>query len=98
MMKDRILEMIGNNSSECETLIEFYIENAKAEATAFCSLSEYSDELDNIIIQMVIEKYNRKGNEGISSSSFSGINESFINGYSSNIISALLSHRRMVLY
>lgn len=90
-----LLGLTADNTKDA--LISLYIDMAKEEATSFCQMSEYSNELDNIVIMMVIEKYTKRGNEGLSSTEYSGVTESYKDGYSAEITTALLAHRKFVL-
>ena len=54
------------NCEDDELLITL-INLCKQEAYIYCNLEEYTDALDYIVIQMVIERYNRIGSEGLTS-------------------------------
>ena len=96
-MLEKIKVLLGITDNTKDTLISLYVDMAKEEATSFCQMSEYSTELYNIVIMMVIEKFSKRGNEGLSSTGYSGVSESFKDGYSAEIKSALLAHRKLVL-
>lgn len=93
--KIKILLGIADEDESKDELIELLIELCKDEATNFCNLAAYNKKLDSIVISMVIERYNARGTEGLSSVSGSGVNEQYKDGYSSNIISALVKHRKI---
>ena len=61
------------------------VEICKIEATEYCNLAEYSTNLDAAVIQMVIERYNKLGVEGLNSQSASTISSSFVDGYSKQV-------------
>lgn len=67
----------------------------KEEAYVYCNLPEYSEKLDNIVVCMVIEKYNRIGSEGSTSQSASGISATYDSFYSEKIVKMLNKHRRV---
>ena len=67
----------------------------KEEAYVYCNLPEYNKKLDNIVVSMVIEKYNRIGSEGTTSQSASGISASYDSFYSDKIVKMLNKHRRV---
>lgn len=75
--------------------LSIMIENAKDNAFSYCNMSLYDTCLDNIVVRMVIEDYNKLNAEGLSSKSISGISESYINGYSQSIINSLNSKRKI---
>lgn len=52
---------------EDDELLITLINLCKQEAYIYCNLEEYTDALDYIVIQMVIERYNRIGSEGLTS-------------------------------
>ena len=51
---------------------------------------------ESIINNMVIERYNRLGNEGLQSFSYSGITESFESDYSEQVQKLIRSKTRLV--
>ena len=51
---------------------------------------------DSIVNTMVIEKYNRLGNEGVQSFNYSGINETYESDYSEAVQKLLRSKTRLV--
>ena len=78
-----------------DKLIETLIEICKIEATEYCNLAEYSTNLDAAVIQMVIERYNKLGVEGLNSQSPSTISSSFVDGYSKQVYQMLQKHRKI---
>lgn len=87
--------LIGPAAASHLNQIEAIVDMCKDEATQFCNLDEYSDKLDNVVVQMTIERYNRLNNEGISKSNASSIDESFIDGYSKSTLSMLVKNRKV---
>lgn len=49
---------------------------------------------EKLIDKMVVENFNHIGAEGISSQGYSNISESFVDGYSANIIKQLQRYRK----
>lgn len=78
-----------------EDLLNQLIEVCKVEATEYCNLVEYSTNLDPAVIEMVIERYNKLGVEGLTSQSSSTITSSFVDGYSKRIYQMLQKHRKI---
>lgn len=93
--KIKILLGIAEEDESKDDLINLLISLCKNEAVDFCNLPEYDSKLDSAVISMVIERYNARGTEGLSSVSGSGVNEHYKDGYSSNIISALIKNRKI---
>lgn len=89
-----LLGPTGMGNRKLETLMAL-VEMCKDEATEYCNLDEYTDKLDNAVVQMVIQRYNRINNEGVDSTNASGINEKFHDGYTKDIMSMLRKHRRI---
>lgn len=95
-MLEKIKLLLGkSNDDSIDELLLLLISLCKEEAYTYCNLEEYNEALDFIIIQMVIEKYNRMGSEGATSQSFSGISESYNDFYSDKIVRALNKHRKV---
>ena len=96
-MLEKITMLLGiaEEDEGKDDLINLLISLCKDEAVDFCNLPEYDSKLDSAVISMVIERYNARGTEGLSSVSGSGVNEHYKDGYSSNIISALIKNRKI---
>lgn len=93
--KIKMLLGIAEEDESKDDLINLLISLCKDEAVDFCNLPEYDSKLDSAVISMVIERYNARGTEGLTSVSGSGVNEHYKDGYSSNIISALIKNRKI---
>lgn len=61
----------------------------------YCNCTNIPLEADGVILQMLLVQYNRIGAQGLSSQSFSGVSESFIDGYGDNINKQLNKYRKM---
>ena len=78
-----------------DDILTMLIEDAKIEAVDYCNLSIYDMKLDSTIVKMSIQNYNKSINQGIASESFSGVSESYVNGYSADIIVMLNKNRKV---
>lgn len=78
-----------------DELLNTLISMCKEEAYIYCNLPEYDKKLDNIIVSMVIEKYNRIGSEGATSQSSSGVSASYNDFYSDKIVRMLNKFRKV---
>lgn len=78
-----------------DELFQTLIALCKDEAIDFCNLEEYSEKLDSAVINMVIERYNKLGTEGVNSVRTSGMNEEYVNGYSEIVLSKLRKNRKV---
>ena len=94
-MLDKIKLLLSMNDDTADDLLNTLISMCKEEAYIYCKLPEYSQKLDNIVVCMVIEKYNRIGSEGSTSQSASGISATYDSFYSEKIVKMLNKHRRV---
>lgn len=67
---------------------------ALAEVEAYCN-RELDYELEIIAERIAIIKLNRLNSEGLENQSYSGVSESYINGYPQDIMSVLNRKRRI---
>lgn len=88
------IKILINQYAQDEILL-LLIDMCKTDAIEYCNLPEYIEDLDNIVIKMVIERYNKMGYEGLSSQGDSGVSNSFIDGYSKDIYQSLMKFRKM---
>lgn len=97
---EKLQALLGPTANEKHRLatLEALVEMCQEEATAYCNLDEYTDKLDNAVVQMVLERFNRLNNEGVDSTNASGINESFHDGYTASTTKMLQKHRRMKVF
>ena len=78
-----------------DELLTMLIDDAKTEVVDYCNLSIYDVKLDSTLVKMVIQTYNKSITQGIASESFSGVSESYINGYTADVISLLNKNRKV---
>lgn len=58
---------------------------------------ESMDGMENIAVQMVIERYNKLTREGISSAATAAGTEQYVDGYSAGLLKQMNKHRKMVV-
>lgn len=92
---EKAMALIGPTAASHKAQIEAIVEMCMDEAVQFCNLKEYTEKLDNAVVQMTVERYNRLNNEGVSRSNASTIDESFIDGYSKSTLSMLIKNRKV---
>lgn len=81
-MIDEIILLTGSTKSD---VIQTYI-NMSIREFEICTKRQYADEYKGLIVAMAIEKYNKRHNEGVASTSIgTGLTTTFINGYSQDI-------------
>lgn len=67
-----------------DDLIALCLKMALAEVETYCGI-EPDTELEMVAQQIAIIKLNRIGTEGVASQSYSGVNESYVDGYPAEI-------------
>ena len=83
------------NNTYTDDLINLFIDDTTKEVKIYCNREDIDVELESIIRKIVIIKLNRMNSEGLSSQSFSGVSESFIDGYPQDIIAILNRKRKL---
>lgn len=87
-----LLGAAADNYTEAQ--IGLCAKQALAEVEAYCNRKpDY--ELEAIAERIAIIKLNRLNTEGLASQSYSGVSESYIDGYPADIIAALNRKRRI---
>lgn len=87
-------ERASNYSDEYLALL---LEEAEAEALAYTRRDLTVPGLDAVIPRMALVMVNRTGGEGVASQGFSGVSESYIDGYPEDIQSILRRYRKLVV-
>ncbi len=87
----KTLLQIEDNSQD--TLLTTLIEQCEAE---YLSRTHQIETDESVVNPMVIEKYNRLGNEGVQSIGYSGINETYESDYSEAVQKLIRSKTRLV--
>lgn len=93
---ETIKVLLGESASIfSDSQLTVLISQAESEFKIYCNRSTLPVGAESIINDMVIVKCNRQGTEGLQSQSFSGISDSFIDGYPANIINQLNRFRKI---
>ena len=94
-MIEEIKLLLGDSASNySDALIGLCAKQALAEVEAYCNRAiDY--ELEIVAIKIAIIKLNRINTEGLTAQSFSGVSESYIDGYPSEILSILNRKRKL---
>lgn len=89
--------LLGESASNySDALINLTYRQTVAEVEDYCK-RELDIVLDNVAKQITVIKLHRTGSEGITSQSYSGVSESFINGYPADIQAILNGKRKLKL-
>ncbi len=94
-MLEEIKILLGdaaNNFSEAQ--IGLALKMAMAEVQGYCN-REIDAELEVCVERIAIIKLNRMNTEGLTSQSYSGVSESYVNGYPADIQAVLNRKRRI---
>lgn len=93
-MLEKIKIMLGDITHSDE-LINLFIEDTIEEVKIYCNREDIDTELESVIRKIVVIKLNRINSEGLSNQSYSGVSESYIDGYPSEIMSILNRKRKI---
>jgi hypothetical protein len=87
--------MLGDAAANyTDAQIELCLKHAQAEVKSYCS-RELDAELEICAQKIAIVKLNRINSEGLASQAYSGVNESYINGYPADVL-AVLNRKRKI--
>ena len=89
------IKLCLTNNTYTDELINLFIEDTTKEVKIYCNREDIDTELESVIRRIVIIKLNRMNSEGLSNQSYSGVSESFIDGYPQDIISVLNRKRKL---
>ena len=93
---DNIKILLGKeNDDTVDEILSLLIGMCQDDCVVYCNISEYDSKLDNIVVNMVIERYNQMGVENIKNQSSSGVSASFFDFYSDRVIKMLNKHRKV---
>lgn len=87
-----LLGAAADNFTEAQ--IELCANRAKTEVETYCNRA-LDAELEAVAEEIAIIKLNRLNTEGLASQGFSGVSESYIDGYPANIL-AVLNRKRKI--
>jgi hypothetical protein len=94
-MIENIKIMLGEAASNfTDPQINLFLRQSVAEVEAYCNRRADS-ELQMIAERITIIKLNRLNTEGLASQSFSGVSESYVDGYPADILKVLNRKRKI---
>ena len=95
-MYDKLVLILGVDKSDTKTLdlVETLMNLCIDEAKEFTREKDVK-KLENLIIKMVIEKYNKLDYAGLNSTSYSGISQNFMSDYSLEVQRLIKSLRHI---
>lgn len=94
-MVEEIKILLGDAASNfTEAQIGLVAKQSLAEVEAYCNrIADY--ELEMVAERIAIIKLNRLNSEGLSAQSYSGVSETYIDGYPADILSILNRKRKL---
>ena len=92
--KLKLLIGIKIDDTSKDALLSILLEQATSELKQYCYREQLPVEANNVIIDMAVVKYNLLGTEGLSSQSYSGMNEAYAN-YSPQLIKSMNRYRKV---
>ena len=94
-MLEEIKTLLGDAAANySDSQISLCLKMALTEVQAYCN-RELDLELEIVAQRIAIIKLNKLNAEGLSSQSYSGVSESYIDGYPADIMAVLKRKRRM---
>lgn len=94
-MLDKIKILLNIQDDAQDELLSTLMGLCREEAYVYCNLPAYNEKLDFVVIQMVIERYNRIGSEGTISQSSSGASADYDSFYSDKVVRLLNKYRKV---
>ena len=94
MEKLKLLIGIKIDDTSKDALLSILLEQATSELKQYCYREQLPVEANNVIIDMAVVQYNLLGTEGLSSQSYSGMNEAYAN-YSPQLIKSMNRYRKV---
>lgn len=96
-MLDELKIMLGDAAAAyTDAQLELALRMAQDEAAAYCNRA-LDAELSLIAQRMAIVRLNRMNTEGLAGQAFSGVNETYIDGYPADIMMMLNRKRKVKL-
>lgn len=93
-MIDEIKILLGDAASNyTEAQIKVCLKHAQSEVVGYCG-KELDEELEMAAERIAIIKLNRLNSEGLAGQSFSGVSETYVDGYPADI-QALLDRKKV---
>lgn len=97
-MTENIKLLLGDRAANyTDAQIELYYTFAEAEVKAYCNRAELDAELKVCAQKIAVIALNRINSEGLTSQSYSGVSESYVDGYPAEIMAVLNRKRRIKL-
>ena len=94
-MNEDIKVMLGDAAENLtDAQITLAVKQASAEVEAYCN-RKLDAELEMVVEKIAVIKLNRMNTEGLSSQSYSGVSESYVDGYLADVLKVLNRKRKI---
>lgn len=94
-MNEDIKVMLGDAAENfTDAQITLAVKQASAEVEAYCN-RKLDTELEMVVEKIAVIKLNRMNTEGLSSQSYSGVSESYVDGYPADVLKVLNRKRKI---
>ena len=97
MLLNRLKTRLGITGTAEDAVLTELLNCAKAYIAGYCRLHDYDERLDHVCLMMAAEDYDRLNAEGVDRRNFSGVYESYRDGYSEHIMAELKAARRLAV-
>ncbi|GAA0735425.1 hypothetical protein GCM10008906_09130 [Clostridium oceanicum] len=95
MLLEKIKRRSNVSINQKDELLNDFIEETQLEISEYINSNEIPKVLESVLIDIVIIKLNRLGNEGLLSESFSGISQTYIDDLPKYILKKLRRNRKL---
>lgn len=96
MIVEELKIMLGDAASNyTDEQIGLCAKHALAEVQAYCRVDSLDIELEIVAQKIALIKLNRMNSEGLASQSFSGVSESYVDGWPADVLAVLNRKRRI---
>lgn len=95
-MLETLKTLLGERAAGyTDEYLNLLLEEAEAEALAYTRRETLPSALQSLVPRMALVMVNRTGSEGVASQGFSGVSESYTDGYPAEIQAVLRRYRRI---
>lgn len=94
-MLDKLKLILGITDNSKDGLLALVLDIVIQEFLDYTNREDLPDGANAVVIQMAVIQYNRIGSQGLASQGYSGVSESYIDGYPANIRKQLNRYRKI---
>lgn len=89
------LKLILDVGADKEPVLELILDVVIQEFLDYTNRDDIPNGANAVVLQMAVIQYNRLGSQGLASQGYSGVSESYIDGYPDNIKKQLNRYRKL---